>query len=171
MLPLLALGVGVASAGAGAIGSANNVKKARKEETRSYNEAKGFLNSEYYRDPMSSVSNQSLLKSLDQRMRDTTDAINNRAVAGGATMENQLASRQAANETMSNVYSQLLQGEDARRQALGSQRMQLDMQHSANVQGNYRQNAQNWQNWGAAMGDAAMSFGSTVLLGDQFKNS
>lgn len=132
-----------------------------------YNEAKGFLNSQYYRDPLSTVGNRSILKRLDERMKDAQDAINNRAVAGGATFENQLAARQSANETMSGVYSNLLQGEDARRDRLNAQRMGLDMQHSANVQNNYMQNAQNWQAWGSAMGGAAMDFGNTALLGKQ----
>lgn len=132
-----------------------------------YNEAKGFLNSQYYRDPLSTVGNRSILKRLDERMKDAQDAINNRAVAGGATFENQLAARQSANETMSGVYSNLLQGEDARRDRLNAQRLGLDMQHSANVQNNFMQNAQNWQAWGSAMGGAAMDFGNAALLGKQ----
>lgn len=132
-----------------------------------YNEAKGFLNSQYYRDPLSTVGNRSILKRLDERMKDAQDAINNRAVAGGATFENQLAARQSANETMSGVYSNLLQGEDARRDRLNAQRLGLDMQHSANVQNNFMQNAQNWQAWGSAMGGAAVDFGNAALLGKQ----
>ena len=168
-LPLIALSLGVAGASAlgGAIGSAANTAKARREESRMYNEAKGFLNSQYYRDPLSTVGNRSILKRLDERMKDAQDAINNRAVAGGATFENQLAARQSANETMSGVYSNLLQGEDARRDRLNAQRLGLDMQHSANVQNNFMQNAQNWQAWGSAMGGAAMDFGNAALLGKQ----
>lgn len=144
----------------GAIGSAKNVKKARAEELKSYNQAKDFLNSEYYRDPLSTVGNRAILKSMDERMKDNLDAINNRAVAGGATMENQLAARQANNEAMGNVYTNLLQGEDARRAALNQQKLSLDMQHSANLQNSYLQNAQNWQAWGAQLGKAGSQHSS-----------
>lgn len=166
MLPLIGLGIATVGALGGAIGSASNTRRARNEETRSYNNAKNFLSSEYYRDPLTTAGNRSLLKSMDERMRDSMDAIENRAAAGGATMENRLAARQSANETMSGVYSQLLQGEDARRQALNQQKLGLDMQHSANLQNSYYQNAKNWQAWGSAIGNAGMQFGSAGLLAE-----
>lgn len=164
MLPLIGLGIATIGALGGAIGGAANTRKARKEATRSYNNAKSFLDSEYYRDPLTTVGNRSLLKSMDERMRDSADAIENRAAAGGATMENRLAARQSANETMSDMYSRLLQGEDARRQSLSQQKLGLDMQHSANLQNSYYQNAQNWQAWGSAIGNAGMQLGSAGLL-------
>lgn len=152
-----------ATAGAGI--SAYNNKQARDEENRRYKEAQDFLRSQYYRDPLSTVGNRALLKSLDQRMKDQNDALQNRAIAGGATMENQLAARQASNETMGNVFTNLLMGEDARRDSINAQRMGRDDQHSAAVQQGYYQNAQDWQTWGAQMANAAMSYGSSSLLG------
>ena len=166
---LIAAGISAAvaagSAAAGAIGSAANNRKAQEERTRQYNEARNFLNSEYYRDPLSSIGNRALLKQLDKRMKDQNEALENRAAAGGATFENQLAARQANNETMSNVFSNLLMGEDARRQAINQQKMQLDQQYSQGTQLNYLQNAQNWQAWGGQMANAAMSYGNAELLG------
>ena len=129
-----------------------------------YNQSEAFLDAEYYRDPLSSTSNRALLKTMDQRLRDQNDALQNRAVAGGATMENQLAARKANNETMSNVYSNLLMGEDARRQAINQQKLQLGQQHSQGTQMSYLQNAQSWQSWGAQMGQAGMSLASAGLL-------
>ena len=167
LLAGIAAGVGALASGIGAIGSSANNRKARDEESRSYREARNYLSSQYYRDPLSTVGNRSLLKSLDERMRDQQEALQNRAVAGGATVENQLAAMNSANRTMSGVYSNLLQGEDARRQAIDSQKMQLDMQHSGNIQRGYYQDAQNWQNWGAQMANAAMSFGTASLLNDK----
>ena len=151
-------------AAAGAIGSAVKNSKARKEENRAYQDAKAYLNSEYYRDPLTTVGNRALLKSLDERMKDNVEAINNRAAAGGATMENLLAARKSNNEVMSGVYSRLLQGEEGRRQAVDAQRMRLDMQHSGALQGSYLQDAQNWQSWGAAASNAAMQYGNAQLL-------
>ena len=164
-LALIGLGVAAAGATAGAVGSAVNNRKAQEERTRMYNQSRSFLDSQYYRDPLSTVGNQALLKTMDQRLRDQNDALQNRAVAGGATMENQLAARKANNETMSNVYSNLLMGEDARRDAINQQKLQLDQQYSQGVQLSHLQNAQNWQAWGAQMGQAGMSLASSGLLG------
>lgn len=160
---LISAGVAAAAATAGAIGSSVNNRKAQEERTRSYNEAKGYLNSEYYRDPLSTVGNRALLKSMDERMKKQNESLENRAIAGGATMENQLAARKANNETMSNVFSNLLMGEDARRQAINQQRMQLDQNYSQGTQMNYLQNAQNWQAWGSQMANAAISYGSADM--------
>lgn len=155
-IALLGLGLGAAGATAGAIGSSVNRNKSQKERTRAYENAKDFLSSEYYRDPLSSVGTRALLKSMDERLKDQTDALNNRAVAGGATMENQLAARKANNETMSGAYSRLLMGEDARRQAVQQQKFQLDQNYSAGIQSDFRQAAQDWQTWGAQMAGAGM---------------
>ena len=162
---LISAGLAAAGATAGGIGSAVNRRKAMEEENRNYQNAKDYLNSMYYRDPLSTVGNRSLLKQTRENYADGLDALNNRMVAGGATMENALAARQANNENLDKVYSQLLMGEDARRDRLAAQRMQLDSQHSAAVQNGYRQAAQDWQAWGSQMANAALSYGSASLLG------
>ena len=162
---LIGAGAAVLGSTIGAIGSASNNKKAQKERTRIYDQSKSLLDTEYYRDPLSTVGNRTLLKSMDERMKDQTDALNNRMVAGGATIENQLAARESNNRTMSSVYSNLLQGEDARRAALKQQELSLDQNYSAGVQNSYYQNAQNWQAWGAQMGQAGMNLGTAGLLG------
>ena len=157
------IGAGV-SAGIGGIGSAVNNKRAKDEANRAYREAKGYLETEYYRDPLTAVGNKALLKSLDDRMKDQNEALRNRSVAAGATMENQLAARKANNEVMSNVYSNLLQGEDARRRAINQQKLQLGQNYSANVQNSLYKSAQDWQTWGSQMANAALAYGSTGLL-------
>ena len=162
---LISAGIAAASATAGGIGSALNRKRAREEELRNYTQAKDYLNSMYYRDPLSMVGNRSLLKAARQNYAEGLDAINNRIAAGGGTMENALAARKSANEGMDKLYGQLLMGEDARRDRIAAQRMQLDSQHSSAVQNGYMQAAQDWQNWGSQMANAAMSYGSTQLLG------
>lgn len=158
------IGAGLAST-IGGIGSAVNRRKAMEEENRNYQNAKDYLNSMYYRDPLSTVGNRSLLKQTRQNYADGLDALNNRMVAGGATMENALAARQANNENLDKVYSQLLMGEDARRDRIAAQRMQLDSQHSSAVQNGYREAAQDWQSWGSQLANAALSYGSASLLG------
>lgn len=164
---ILTTGALIAAAGAtaGAVGSSANRRRAREEESRNYQQSRDYLNSMYYRDPLSTVGNRSLLKTARESYRDNLDAINNRMVAGGATMENQLAARQANNEAQDKLYAQLLRSEDARRDNIERQRMQLDARHSASVQGGYMQAAQDWQSWGSAIGQAALSYGSSQLLG------
>ena len=159
----LLISAGVAAAGAA--GSAYNRNKAKNEEQRAYQEARDFLNSQYYRDPLTTVGNRSLLKAASERYEKNLDAINNRMAAGGGTMENALAARQSNNEGMSRLYGQLLQGEDARRDRINAQKLQLDQNHSSALQANYRQAAQDWQQWGAQTSSALMSYGSASLLG------
>ena len=168
---LIMAGIAAAGATAGGIGSAANRRKAREEETRNYNSARDYLNSVYYRDPLSTVGNRSLLKMAQKNYADNIEALNNKAVAGGATMENMLAARKANNESLDKIYTQLLQGEDARRDAIGQQRLRLDAQHSQNLQNGYYQAAQDWQSWGSAVGNAALSLGSADLLGAEMGNA
>ena len=164
-LALIGAGVAAAGATAGAAGSAAKRKQAREEETRNYQNAKDYLNSMYYRDPLSTVGNRSLLKAARQNYADGLDAINNRMVAGGATMENQLAAMKSTNEGMDKLYSQLLLGEDARRDRISSQMMNLEDRHSGAVQGSYMQAAQDWNQWGGQMAQAGMSLMNAGLLG------
>ena len=152
--------VSALSAGA----SAYKRNQAREEEARNYQNAKDYLNSMYYRDPLSTAGNRSLLKAARQNYADNLDALNNRMVAGGATMENQLAAMKSANQGMDKLYGQLLMGEDARRDRIAAQKMQLENQHSAAVQSNYRQAAQDWSQWGNQTASAILSYGSTGLL-------
>jgi len=166
-IPLIALiGAGIAAAGAtgGAIGSASNRRKAKEEETRNYRNAKSYLTSMYYRDPLTTVGNSSLLKAAKQNYADNLDAIQNRMAAGGATMENQLAARQANNESLDKLQGQLLMNEDARRDRISGQMLSLDDRHSSAIQGNYLQAAQDWQQWGGQVAQAGLSLMSSGLL-------
>lgn len=166
---LIAAGIAAAAATAGAAGSASNRKKARQEELRNYQNAKDQLNSMYYRDPLTTAGNLSLIKMAKQGHKDNLDAIQNRMAAGGGTMENALAARQANNESLDKLYGQLLMGEDARRDRITQQQLQLEAQHSGNVQNSYYQAAQDWQAWGGQVANAALSYGSSNLLGSASK--
>lgn len=163
---LITAGISTLASGGAAIGAGINTNRARAEEQRNYQFSKDYLNSEYYRDPLSSVGYRALIKNFDERRKDENEALRNRSVAGGATVENTLAAKQAINRTESNFNAQLLQGEEARRQRLNAQRLQLENQHSQAVQRGYLQDAQNWQQWGAALGDSLMNVGSAYLLGE-----
>lgn len=155
---------GLIAAGSAGL-SAYNRAQERKREENDYNQFRSYLDSLYYRDPLTTVSNQALLKGVRQNHADEIDAVQNRMAAGGGTMENALAARQASNEGLDKVQTQLLLGEDARRDRIDQQRLALDQQHSLNVRNSYRQAAQDWQSWGAQTAGAMMSYGSSDLLG------
>lgn len=155
---------GLIAAGSAGL-SAYNRAQERKREENDYNQFRSYLDSLYYRDPLSTVSNQALLKGVRQNHADEIDAVQNRMAAGGGTMENALAARQASNEGLDKVQTQLLLGDDARRDRIAQQKLALDQQHSLNVRSSYRQAAQDWQSWGAQTAGAMMSYGSSDLLG------
>ena len=135
---------------AGAAASAYSKKKAQEKY-------ENYLTNEYYKDPLNTIGNRSMFKTMDEREKDELDALNNRAVAGGATMENQLAARKAHNQVRSEFDSRLLQNYDARRQAVQGQL-------EGSIYNSNLQNAQNWQAWGAAASNAAMQWGNAKLL-------
>lgn len=159
-LGIIGLATAAAGAAGGAIGSSVNAKKAQDERERMYNESMDYLNSMYYRDPLSTTGTRALIKSMDQRLKEQNEALENRAAAGGATIENQLAARDANNKVMDKVYTSLLQGEDARRAAIEQQKLQLAQANSAAAQAGYLQQAQNWQSWGQQMSQAGLSLGT-----------
>lgn len=167
-MPLTMLGTSLLLSGIGSLigsaGAANATRKARDEEKRAYNKYSSYLDSEMYRDPLTSAGNRSILKLADQQSKDNLEAMNNTAAATGATMENRLAARKANNEVKSNLYARLLSNEDARRNSLNQMKMQNEMQHSLNIQRNYAQDAQNWASWGGNFSDAMMSLGNASAL-------
>lgn len=163
LLPLLALGASAITSGVGAGIAAGKNKKAREEEGRMFNQSMSTLDMMRYQDPLTMAGNKSLLKLRDEQRQDNLDAMQNRAAAGGATYENQLAAMKNENRADSEFTARLLQSEDARRMALDQQKLNLQQQHSQNVQNNYNQDAQNWNNWGAATAGAFADFGSTAL--------
>ena len=120
-----------------------------------------------YEDITKTPSGAAILKLRNEQRLDDLDAMDNRAAAGGATVENRLAAMKAENRSDSRLMAELLQSDEARRRSAEAQRLSLDQQHSGNVQNSYLQNAQDWQAWGSVMGDAAMSFGNTAILGKQ----
>lgn len=153
-----------AVAAGSAIASASKNAQARGEERRAYNRNRLALQADRYRSPLSSLTNRTLLKGMEERLRDENEAADNRAAAGGYTVENRLAAKEGANRIISNTYGQLLSGEDARQMAIRNQQMALDNQHSQNVANYHRADAQNWQQWGQATAQAIMAYGMADYL-------
>lgn len=162
---------------AGALGQTFSNAKAQKIQQQSYQDSRGRLLTDLYTSPLDSVSNQALLRQMDERIAKNNEAIANRAAAGGATFENTLAAKQAGNEAITNAYSNLLQAEDQRRRGVNNQLLALD---TRNAQANIaaaQANGKAWNDWGSTLASGMLDYdtayfnknGKTATLGNLFR--
>ena len=158
------IGAGLAAAG-GAVGGAVNKSKAKKTTNAFYDYAEDFANTQRNLSTFDTLGGKSLLKISDSNKLKEIAALNNRAVAGGATMENQLAARQALNENQDKLHMQMLQQDQRRKDSWDNQLLSLKGQRAEYTANNYLQAAQDWNQWGGQMASSLLSLGSTGLLG------
>ena len=158
------IGAGLAAAG-GAVGGAANRSKAKKTTNAFYDYAEDFANTQRNLSSFDTLGGKSLLKISDSNKLKEIAALNNRAVAGGATMENQLAARQALNESQDKMHMQMLQADQKRKDAWDNQLINLKGQQAQFNANRYYQAAQDWNQWGGQMASSLLSLGSTGLLG------
>ena len=158
------IGAGLAAAG-GAVGGAANRRKAKNTMNSWYDYAEDFANTQRNLSTFDTPGGKSLLKISDRNKLEEVAALNNRAVAGGATMENQLAARQALNESQDKLHMQMLQQDQKRKDAWDNQLLNLKGQRAEYNANNYLQAAQDWNQWGGQMASSLLSLGSTGLLG------
>lgn len=159
---LILAGVGALG---GAIGGAANRRKARETSSAYYDYATDFADAQAHSTIMDTAGGKALLKLSKQNAADNLEGIENRMAAGGATMENRLAARQANNESLDKVNMNLLQADEKNRRMWEDRKFALAGQEAKDMANSYLQAAQDWQSWGSAMGNAALAFGSTGLLG------
>ena len=164
-IPLIPLAIAAGGAAIGAIGSGANRSKAKKTMNSWYDYAEGFANTQRSLSTFDTPGGKSLLKIANRNYADNLDAINNRMVAGGATMENALAARQANNENRDKVNMQVLQADQKRRDAWDNQLLNLKGQRAEYTANNYLQAAQDWSQWGSQMASAGMGLMNAGLLG------
>lgn len=134
-----------------------------------YNKTRGFLLNEKYSNPLDSVSNKALFSKFDRKLRKTDEAIQNQAAAGGATVENTLAAKQASNEAMADMYAGVLQGETARKDALTQQLLNLDMQRTAQQMANKQASGQAWAGLANGIAGGLTTLGGTIEEGKLFE--
>lgn len=161
---LITAGIGAATNGIGSLFSAQKEKRAAAIERANYLNQQNALKAEKYRDPLNSVSNKALLSQMQRTLERNNDALENRAVAGGATFENSLAAKQATNDAIGNTVNALMQGEDSRRSNYNSQLLNLEAQHNNALINQQQLAAQRWAEWGNAMANGITNLGSTYLL-------
>jgi hypothetical protein len=167
ILPLIGLGVS-------AIGSGINAyqnSQANKLAEENYNKTRGLLLTDKYANPLDSVANKALLSQMDRRLNKREEAIENSAAAGGATFENVLAAKQASNEAMADVVSGVMQGEQARQDALRGQLLNLDSQRTAQQMAAKQKSGAGWASLGDNVFSAATTLGGVMMDNDlKFKD-
>lgn len=129
MIGGLIAGVASAASGiAGAVRAKKARKKAAKEQRRvldqlSEENESNFLR-DYYRNAFDDPTSRSYLKRISGKLYDQEQTITNSGIATGATHENTLAKKQAANEVMSDAVNQVVVNHEAKKQAAKNQYMQ-----------------------------------------------
>ena len=172
VLPLIGLGVSAITSGI----QASQNAKANKLAEEHYNTTRDRLLAEKYTNPLDMVANKALLSQMDRRLNKQEEAIKNQAAAGGATFENVLAAKQASNEAMADVVSGMMQGEQARQDALRSQLLDIDSQRTAQQIAAKQNSGAAWSSLGSGVAGSLTSLGGTMLendikLGDLFKSN
>ena len=169
----LAAGISALAAGGSAImGARANRKNARILADRE-NENEQMYLQEYYRGALENEGSKAYLKRLDEKMAENNTAIDNQAVASGATQENRLAAKQANNEVMSDAIAGLIEREDARKLSIQDRYFN----NKAAIQsGQMQQNAavaNNWAQLGSGISNAAGSLAAAYLMdgGGWFKRT
>lgn len=159
LLPLI--GMGVSAIGAG-INAAQNAKANEIAENH-YNTTRDRLLTDMYANPLDSVANKALLSQMDRRLNKREEAINNQAIAGGATFENTLAAKQASNEAMADVVSGIMQGEQARQDAFRNQLLDIESQRTQQQMASKQQSGQNWMNLANSLSGGLSVLGASLL--------
>lgn len=159
LLPLI--GMGISAIGTGIQASQN--AKANKLAEQNYNRTRGLLLSDKYTNPLDLVANKALLSQMDRRLNKREEAIENQAAAGGATVENVLAAKQASNEVMADVVSGLMQGETARQDALRNQLLNVDSQRTAQQMAAKQASGANWANMFGNVSSVLTDLGGLML--------
>lgn len=159
LVPIIMAAVSAASSIAGGvIGSKEN----RKNQTL-YNKRNAELEKDLYSGPLNDAGSQAYLRTIRENLNDTIQGIENSAVSTGATQENVLAQKEAANRVVSDATANLLQREDNKRYALLGRRDALDQQQVAIN----NQRAANWQQIASGISNAASALGSAYMMGEE----
>ena len=151
--------IGALSSAFGAVKSAQANKRNERKIKAMENENRADYLREYYRGALDNEGSRAYLKKLDERMKRSDRAAENALTAQGATHENALAVKQANNETYSDAVSNLVENEQARKDAVKSEYKQGK---NAIAQAQMQQNANEaatWSQVGNAISSAAGALG------------
>lgn len=162
ILPL----IGMAASAVGAGIQANENARAAQLAEENYNKQRQQLLTDMYANPLDSIGNKALLSQMDRRLNKQEEAIANQAAAGGATFENTLAAKQAGNEAMADVVSGIMQGDQARKDSLRTQLLNLDSQRTAQQIAAKQQAGAGWASLGNSIFGSFNTLGGTMIEND-----
>jgi hypothetical protein len=170
VLPLIGMGVSAVGKGIQAFQNA----KANKLAEENYNAQRGSLLTDLYSNPLDSLSTKSLLSDVDRKLDRENEKIANLAAAGGATFENTLAAKQAGNEVLSDTMSGLMQADQARKDGIKNQLLNLDSRRTAQQMAMKQQSGAAWSSLADSLSGSLSTLGGTMLengipLKDLFK--
>lgn len=161
----------LASAGGAFMSSRANKKNARKIKAMENENRADYLR-EYYRGALDNEGSRAYLKRLDERMKRSDRAAENSLAAQGATHENALAVKQANNEVYSDAVSNIVENEQARKDAVRAQYKQgkndiaeAQMKQNANEAATWSKVGQSIASAAGALGEAG-AFDKTNPLAD-----
>ena len=173
-MSLILAGIGALTSAIGTGIQAYQNKKADEIAEKNYQQQRGSLLTDMYANPLDSVANKALLSQMDRRLDKQEEAVANQAAAGGATFENTLAAKQASNEAMADVVSNMMQGEQARQDAYRNQLLNLDSQRTSQQIATKQQSGAGWASLANGLSGSLSTLGGTMLennipLKDLFK--
>ena len=157
VLPLL----GMVAAGIGTGVQASQNAKALQLASDNYNKLHTGLLTEKYQSAFD--YNKPLLTQMERTLQKNEQKIENQATAGGATVENVLAAKQASNEAMADVYSNVLQADQQRRDAYTQQLLNLDSQRTAQQMAAKQASGQAWANLGTSLFGGLTTLGGSMI--------
>lgn len=170
-MSLILAGAGLLTSAIGAGMNAYQNAKANKLAEENYSKQRESLLVDKYANPLDSVANKALLSQMDRRLEKQEEAVANQAAAGGATFENTLAAKQASNEAMADVVSGVMQGEQARQDAIRNQLLNLDSQRTAQQMAAKQASGQGWMSMANSLAGSFNTLGGVMLENDlKFKD-
>lgn len=170
-VPLVMAAVAVASSifGAAKSGQANKKNKLMLDGLEQENKS-DFLK-EYYRGALDNEGSKAYLKKLDNSMKEANKAVDNSAVATGATQENILAQKESNNRVMSDAVADLVTNEDLRKQQVKSNYFARRDSLQNGQMGVNASVGQNWANLGSGIANAAGGLAESYMDDKHFRKA
>ena len=162
-VPLIIAAAGAATNAVGAGVNSYQTARAFEDYDSSLGKVRGALLTDKYENPYENPGNKALLSGMRRELDRNAETINNQAASGGATFENTLAAKKANNEAMADVYSELIQAQEAKTAQINQQLLSLDMNRASSKLAAKQASGQNWMNLGSSLGSSLTNLGGTLL--------
>jgi hypothetical protein len=159
-LTLTALAISLAGGVGSMIGSAGVNKTRQRNLDTQKAESNAFFNKEYYTDELSRTENQSVLRTLTDRLKDQNKQSQATNAITGATPEVAIAQKGNANKAYADVVNRIAGMASQRKDMIGRQ-WQADKRALYGIQDNV--DASKVQSW-ANLGSNAAGLGTSAIL-------